>query len=83
MLKGKKNFSVSANWDPEAQVWVAVSADIPGLVAEARSLQELVVKLQVLIPELCELNKHLMNSPLDTISISADYNRFEQEIQAS
>ena len=78
-----KAYNVTANWDSEAEVWVAISDNVPGLVAEAPSLQKLVAKLQVLIPELCELNKHLMETPLDKISISADYQRFEEELRIS
>jgi predicted RNase H-like HicB family nuclease len=48
--------SVSAFWDPEAAVWVAESDDVPGLVTEAGTMEELVAKLKVLIPELLEAN---------------------------
>jgi predicted RNase H-like HicB family nuclease len=47
---------VQAVWDPEAGVFVATSDDVPGLVAEAATPTELDAKLQVLIPELLELN---------------------------
>lgn len=47
---------VRAQWDPESGVYVATSEDVPGLVAEAASPVELVEKLQVLVPELLELN---------------------------
>ena len=83
MSRDIKAYNVTANWDSEAQVWVAISDDVPSLVAEAPSLQKLVAKLQVLIPELCELNKHFMETPLDKISISADYQRFEEELRIS
>lgn len=48
--------SVQAIWDNEAKVWVALSDDIPGLVAEASSLDDLFRNLQELIPELLVLN---------------------------
>lgn len=48
--------SVQASWDSDAGVWVALSDDIPGLVAESASLDELFQELQVLIPELLALN---------------------------
>ena len=76
-------YSVTAEWDPEAKVWVAISDDFPGLVSEAMSFQKLVEKLQILIPELCELNFHLMKTPLEKISICADYQRFEEELRGS
>jgi predicted RNase H-like HicB family nuclease len=47
---------VTAAWDPEARVWVAESADVPGLVAEADTVEGLTEKLEHLIPELLEAN---------------------------
>ncbi|WP_204351816.1 DUF1902 domain-containing protein, partial [Klebsiella variicola] len=36
---------VRATWDNEADVWTAESSDLPGLVTEASSLDELDAKL--------------------------------------
>lgn len=47
---------VTAEWDPEAGVFVATSDDVPGLVAEAATPTDLDEKLKILIPELLELN---------------------------
>jgi hypothetical protein len=47
---------IRAFWDDEANVWVADSDDVPGLIAEATTLESLVAKLKTLIPELMELN---------------------------
>ena len=47
---------VHADWDEEARVWVATSDDVAGLATEADTLDELLVKLRVLVPELLELN---------------------------
>jgi len=55
MLKGK-TIRVEANWDGEAQVWVATSNDVPGLITEAETSEQLIVKLQALIPELLQAN---------------------------
>lgn len=52
----EKPILVHALWDAEASVWVAESADVPGLVAEADSVDQLVEKLKILIPELLEAN---------------------------
>ena len=49
-------YQVVAEWDDDAMVWVATSDDIPGLVTEADSQDHLVEKLQVIVPELLELN---------------------------
>jgi predicted RNase H-like HicB family nuclease len=51
-----RTYQVEAHWDSEAGVWVAESEDIPGLVAEAESVNALVGKIRVLVPELFELN---------------------------
>lgn len=83
MSNDEKTHSVTAEWDPEAKVWVAVSDDIPGLVSEAMSLQMLVGKLKIIVPELCELNEHLIKTPLDKISICANYQRFVARIRVS
>jgi len=47
---------VRAEWDDQAKVWVATSDDIPGLATEAQTMEDLSAKLEVLIPELLELN---------------------------
>lgn len=47
---------LQATWDAEASVWVAESEDVAGLVTEAETLEALLAKLRVLIPELLEAN---------------------------
>jgi predicted RNase H-like HicB family nuclease len=47
---------VNAIWDPEARVWVAESDDVPGLATGADTLEELIEKLKVAIPELLAEN---------------------------
>jgi predicted RNase H-like HicB family nuclease len=49
-------YRIEASWDPEAEVWVAVSEDVPGLATEAASVEALTHKLRILIPELLEAN---------------------------
>jgi predicted RNase H-like HicB family nuclease len=53
----KKEVLVKAQWDDEAEVWVAESDDIPGLITEADTMEHLIKKLKVLIPELIEANR--------------------------
>jgi len=55
MLRGK-TIRVESIWDEEAQVWVATSDDGPGLITEADTSEQLIEKLQVLIPELFRAN---------------------------
>ena len=52
----EKALFVRAEWDEEAEVWVATSDDVPGLVAEADTTEALLAKLHTLIPELLEAN---------------------------
>lgn len=53
-----KKLLVIAQWDDEAGVWVATSDDIPGLVTEAVSLDELLSRVLAIAPELLEDNAH-------------------------
>ena len=47
---------VKAEWDAEAEVWVATSDDLPGLVTEAETIEALQRKLAIMVPELLEAN---------------------------
>ena len=49
-----KALFVRAEWDDEAEVWIATSDDVPGLVAEADTAEALLSKLRGLIPALLE-----------------------------
>jgi predicted RNase H-like HicB family nuclease len=51
-----KPFFVRAEWDEEARVWVATSDDVPGLATEEATMEALIEKLKVIIPELLEAN---------------------------
>ncbi len=55
---GNKPFFIRAEWDETARVWVATSDDVPGLVAEDDSLENLILRLKVMIPELLSANGH-------------------------
>lgn len=47
---------IRAEWDDEANVWVATSDDVPGLVTEAETMEALSAKLDVMVPELLDAN---------------------------
>jgi hypothetical protein len=47
---------IQAIWDSEAKVWVVSSDNVPGLITEAEDQDQLIGKLQVMVPELLELN---------------------------
>ncbi len=51
-----KPFFVRAEWDEEASVWVATSDDVPGLATEEATMEGLIEKLKIIIPELLEAN---------------------------
>lgn len=52
--------TVTATYDKDADVWTVTESDIPGLVAEAATIPELEKYVLELIPELLELNSHLL-----------------------
>jgi hypothetical protein len=45
---------IRAAWDIEADVWVATTQDLPGLVTEAESLEALQAKLPEIVQDLLE-----------------------------
>lgn len=47
---------MTAEWDDEARVWVATSDDIPGLVTEAATLDDLFGRVLQVAPELLDDN---------------------------
>lgn len=51
-----KALFIHAEWDDEARVWVATSDDVPGLATESETVEALIAKLEVLIPELLDAN---------------------------
>jgi len=52
----KKNYTIDALWDEAAKVWVASSTDVPGLCTEAATMEKLLKKLDVMVPELLKEN---------------------------
>ena len=55
----QKIYFVRAEWDDEANVWVATSDDVPGLATEAETMKELSKNIEVMIPELFTGNGYL------------------------
>ncbi|MBW4557783.1 MAG: DUF1902 domain-containing protein [Trichormus sp. ATA11-4-KO1] len=71
-------FKVQAFWDSEAEVWVATSEDLPGLVTEAFTMESLTNKLREMIPEIMILNRVV---PPDYVgSIRFDLTSHRQEL---
>ena len=78
LRKRPKLFIVNAAWDNDAQVWVATSDDIPGLVTEADTREQLAEKLRVMIPELLEENGILSDLSKPELPVSL---RYEERLQ--
>ena len=49
-------YNIQIVWDDEAQVWMATSIDIPGLILEEESADKLIQRVIVAAPEIIELN---------------------------
>ena len=61
-------YVVTAAWDPEAKVWVATSDDVPGLATGAETVDVLLEKLRVMVPELLEANGLLHDGVLPEVT---------------
>lgn len=49
-------YVITFTWDNEADVWIATSDDIPGLVLESGSFDALLERTRFAVPELLALN---------------------------
>ena len=54
--KPSMRYRITLLWNNEADVWVATSEDIAGLVLESGSFDALLERVKYAIPELIELN---------------------------
>lgn len=59
-------YIVNLNWDSDADVWIATSEDIPGLVLESGSFDALLERVRFAVPELLSLNTRTV-SPLSLV----------------
>lgn len=57
-------YAVNLFWDKEADVWVAISEDVQGLVLESDSIDVLIEKVKLASPELLSLNKVSIQKPI-------------------
>ena len=48
-------YRVKITWDDEAHVWLAVGENLEGLVLECGSLDALIERVKVAVPELLEI----------------------------
>ncbi|HXC13976.1 MAG TPA: DUF1902 domain-containing protein [Stellaceae bacterium] len=70
MSKKRAAVRVRAEWDDEAQVWVAESSNLPGLVTEAETVEGLFEQLRVMVPELLSYSPDLAAALLPEIRVT-------------
>jgi hypothetical protein len=51
-----RSIMIEARWDPEANVWIATSPDIAGLVVEADTWRTMIEEVRLVLPDLLELS---------------------------
>ena len=61
-------------WDDDANVWIATSNDIPGLILESGSFDALLERVRFAVPELLSLNA-ISDSPLSLEFVSERHER--------
>ena len=51
-----RSITIDARWDDEANVWLATSPDVPGLVVEAETWPSMIGEVRIVLPELLSLS---------------------------
>jgi predicted RNase H-like HicB family nuclease len=69
-------YHVTAEWDDEAKVWVASSDDVPGLATGAETLEGLIERLKIVIPELLVENG-LLSASIESVPFEVRAERSE------
>ena len=69
-------YIVNFTWDADANVWIATSDDIPGLVLESGSFDALLERTRIAVPELLELN----TSKVQHLSLTFKSERHERMV---
>ena len=69
-------YHVTAEWDDKAHVWVASSDDVPGLATGAETLEGLIEKLKIVIPELLVENG-LLPASIESVPFAVRAERTE------
>jgi hypothetical protein len=50
-----RDILINARWDGEAQVWLATSGDVPGLVVEADTWPAMIEEVRLVLPDLLKV----------------------------
>jgi hypothetical protein len=51
-----RDLVITARWDGEANVWLATSTDVPGLIVEAETWPAMIEEVRLVLPDLLELS---------------------------
>ena len=54
-------WTLHAAYDPEAHIWYTLDCDVPGLVTEGDTLEDLRARAAAVMPELLADNAHLID----------------------
>lgn len=66
-MASERVFSVRVEWDAEAEVWYVADSDVPGLAAEAATVDKMLDLLRVLVPEMLYENGLLADGEHPTV----------------
>ena len=72
-------FLIRVDRDEEAGVWYVAESDVPGLATEAESVEAMVEKLRVMVPELLEANGVIGDDDIPTVPFEVLLGRFESQ----
>lgn len=79
----ERSYAVRCEWDADAGCWFAWSEDVPGLAAGADTLEALVERLRVVVPELLEANGLLSPDEAGDFPLSIHAERHERVRRAA
>lgn len=57
-------YAINLSWDEEAAVWIATSENVKGLILESGSMDALIERVRLVIPELLSLNERSTGKPI-------------------
>ena len=64
--------TIKARWDGEANLWIATSDDVHGLVVESDRWPDMIKEVRLVLPDLLELSGH-RPEPLALTFIAEDH----------
>jgi len=70
-MKVSKQILIDAIWDDEAEVWVASSDVVPGLVVEADTWTRLLDEIGLILPDIIELNSLNLDAKSFTVRVES------------